>query len=176
MKEKTIKSETIFNGKVIDVYRDQVELENGMKSIREVVHNDGGVCVLALTQDKKIVLVKQFRYPSKEELYELPGGRKEEHESLVETGKRELKEETGYVSEDVSYFGCLYPTVAYCDEVIHIVLAKNCRFERQCLDEGEFVDVELFALEELKEMILNHKIKDGKTLVGLLKYFAFHEN
>ena len=75
-----------------------------------------------------------------------------------------------------NYFGYLYPTVAYCSEVIHMVLAKNCHYEKQCLDEGEFVEVELIPVSKVKEMILKNEIKDAKTLVALLKYFSFYEN
>lgn len=176
MKEKTLKSQILYEGKILNVYKDKVELENGKEDIREYVHNDGGVCVLALTENQEIIFVKQFRYPFKEVLYEIPGGRKEKEESFIQTGSRELKEETGYVSQDVNYFGYLYPTVAYCSEVIHMVLAKNCHYEKQCLDEGEFVEVVLIPVSKVKEMILKNEIKDAKTLVALLKYFSFYEN
>lgn len=173
MKETMLKSEIIYDGKIIQVKKDNIILENGHQSVREVVYNSGGVCTLALTEDKHIIMVKQFRYPSQEELWELPGGKREEKETFVETGLRELIEETGYVSKDASYFGYLYPTVAYCSEVIHMVVAKNCRFEKQRLDEGEHVEVRLLPIQDTLKMICNNEIKDGKTIVAILKYMAF---
>ena len=170
MKEYKVSGEVLFDGKVVRVERDQIVLESGEKSMREVVYNNGGVGVLAFTEKEEVILVKQFRYPSQEDLYEIPGGRQEKGEDYCVSGLRELKEETGYVSNDVSYFGYLYPTVAYCAEVIHLVVAKNCVFEKQCLDEGEYVDVELIPFETVKEMIYRNEIKDAKTLIALLKY------
>lgn len=170
MNEKTLSSDLIYDGKIIRVKRDTVELSSKQTSIREVVHNDGGVCVLALTKDNQIILVKQFRYPSKEILYELAGGKAETGEDLVEAGMRELKEETGYISNKVEYFGYLYPTVAYSDEVIHLVIAKDCVYEAKCLDDGEFTEVILLKFEEAIKMVLNNEIKDAKTIIAILKY------
>ena len=170
MKEFKVSGEVLFDGKIIRVERDQIEMENGEKSMREVVYNTGGVSVLALTENEEVILVKQFRYPSKEDLYEIPGGKRDDSEEFITAGLRELKEETGYVSDEVEYFGYFYPTVAYCAETIHIVLAKNCHYEKQCLDEGEYVDVEIIPFKKVMEMVYNNEIKDGKTLIALLKY------
>ncbi|NBK98563.1 MAG: NUDIX hydrolase [Erysipelotrichia bacterium] len=172
MQEKCIKKEVIYDGKIIRVEKDEIELEDGHRSMREVVFNSGGVCVLAFDQQGKVVLAKQFRYPSKEELYELPGGKQNANEDLVSAGMRELEEETGYTSEDATYFGYFYPTVAYCSEIIHIVLAKNCVYKKQHLDEGEHVSAKLYDYEEVKQMIFRNEIKDGKTIVAVLKYEA----
>ena len=173
MKETCIENEVIYDGKIIRVEKDVIELEDGHRSTREVVFNSGGVCVLAFTEDNKVILVKQFRYPSKEELFELPGGKQDQNESFIQSGMRELKEETGYVSDDVQYFGYFYPTVAYCSEVIHMVVARNCTFNQQCLDEGEHVEVCLLDYDKVKAMILDNEIKDGKTIVAILKYETF---
>ena len=170
MKEFKTSGEVIFDGKIIRVERDQIEMEDGTKSMREVVFNTGGVSVLALTDKEEIILVKQFRYPSKEDLYEIPGGKRDENEEYITAGLRELKEETGYVSNDVEYFGYFYPTVAYCAETIHMVVAKNCVYEKQCLDEGEYVDVVVIPFNQALEMVYNNTIKDGKTVIAILKY------
>ncbi|MDH6368055.1 MULTISPECIES: NUDIX hydrolase [unclassified Breznakia] len=173
MYEKTLETKTIYTGKILDVSVSKVELEDGKISTREVAHNTGGVCVLALDPDENIIMVRQFRYPSKEELYELAGGKHNENETHEQTGMRELLEETGYVSSDVTYMGYLYPTVAYADEVIHMVLARNCVYHKQQLDPGEFVHVEVIPLNQALEMISNNVIKDGKTIVAILKYMQF---
>lgn len=170
MKEKTIENEVIYDGKIIRVEKDVIELEDGHRSTREVVFNSGGVCVLAITEDQKVVFAKQFRYPSKEELYELPGGKQNPDENFVETGLRELEEETGYKSDKAKYFGYFYPTVAYATETIHMLLAEDCVYKGVHLDEGEHVDTELFPIEKAIEMALDGTIKDGKTIIALLKY------
>lgn len=170
MKEYKVSGEVLFDGVVVRVERDEIELENGEKSFREVVYNNGGVGVLALTDKEEVILVKQFRYPSKEDLYEIPGGRREEGEEYIKAGLRELKEETGYVSDDAEYFGYFYPTVAYCSEVIHMVVARNCTYEGQCLDEGEYVDVLKIPFDQVMEMLYNNEIKDAKTVISILKY------
>lgn len=175
MKEKTIQSELIYDGKIIRVEKDAVALENGHQSTREVVFNSGGVCTLALTNNEEVVLVKQFRYPSKEELWEIPGGKADADETYTQTGLRELEEETGYISEEVEYLGYMYPTVAYCSEIIHMVVAKNCTYKQQKLDDGEHVEVHLIPLQEVLRMIETNEIKDGKTIVAILKYIALHK-
>ena len=171
MKEKTINSTRIYDGKIIQVDKDEIEV-GGRKSTREVVHNAGGVSVLALDEKDNVILVKQFRYPSKEELYEIPGGKAECNETLVESGMRELKEESGYVSDNAIYFGYIYPTVAYSSEIIHLVLTKNCKYEKQCLDEGEHVEVIKVPFKKALDMVLNNEIVDGKTMIAILKYNA----
>ncbi|OCN03699.1 hypothetical protein A4S06_04885 [Erysipelotrichaceae bacterium MTC7] len=173
MFEKTLETKTVYKGKILDVSVSKIELPDGRTSTREVAHNSGGVCVLALDEQENIILVKQFRYPSQEELYELAGGKHDANETHEETGMRELLEETGYVSNEVQYLGYIYPTVAYGDEVIHMVLARNCTYRKQALDPGEFVSVETFSLDQVLHMIETNEIKDGKTIVAVLKYMQF---
>ncbi len=176
MKEKCLQSEVIYDGKIIKVEKDRIELEDGHQSMREVVHNTGGVCVLAFDEDENIILAKQFRYPFKEELFELPGGKQDGDERFEESGMRELLEETGYISDEVTYLGYFYPTVAYCSEIIHMVVAKNCVYRQQQLDEGEHVEVFKVSKQKMYEMICNNEIKDGKTIVAFMKYEATKNN
>ena len=176
MKEKTLQHKVIYDGKIIRVDVDAVELCDGSITKREVVHNGGGVCVLALDEKEQIILVKQYRYPFNEILYELAGGKQAQNESYIESGLRELEEETGYVSEECEYLGYLYPTVAYSSEVIHMVVAKNCVYRQVCLDDGEFVETILLSMDEVLKMIATNEIKDGKTIVAILKYLQFQSN
>ena len=139
--EIKLNSKEIFKGNVFRVTMDQVELENGMTSFREVVHHNGGACILPLTDDDKVLMVRQYRYALKEELWELPAGKLEKDEDPFEAAKRELEEECGVTAERFINLGVLYPTVGYDSEKIYIWAAKGLKPTSQHLDDGEFLDV-----------------------------------
>ena len=168
-KEITLNSEVIYNGKVVKLRRDRVLCPNGNESYREIIDHHGGVATLALL-DNKIILVKQYRYAYDEELYELPAGKLEQGESHLEAGKRELLEETGYAAKETIYLGAMYPSCGYTNEIIHLYLAKDLYKLERHLDEDEIIDIYLFSLEEIKQMIKEGKIKDAKTICALYQY------
>jgi ADP-ribose pyrophosphatase len=168
LKEKTISSELIYKGKIIDLRRDTAELENGASALREVVVHSGGVCVVPLTGDGEVIMVKQFRYPFGEVLLEIPAGKLEPGEEHRAAGLRELREETGALCEHFEYLGVIYPSVAYLTEKIHIYLATGLKYEAQELDKDEFLDVITVKLEDALTMIDNGEIKDAKTTAALL--------
>lgn len=174
--EETLQVEEIYNGKILRVTRDTVRLENGKTSIREVIHHSGGVCVVALTNEREVFFVKQFRYPFGEALLELPAGKREEGEDPMECGIRELREEIGAEAGQFLSLGCLYPTVAYDSEVIHMYLAKNLKFFEQRLDEGEFLDVIKMPLEKAYQMVIDNQIPDAKTQIAILKAYALEHS
>lgn len=167
--EKTIDSKEIFDGRVIHVIHDKVELEDGSTSMREVVEHPGGVCVAALTENDELLFVRQFRYPYKEVLLELPAGKLEKGQNPLENGKRELLEETGAIGREYMTLGKLYPSPGYCGEIIHMYFCKIDRYEQQKLDEGEFLNVEKIPLKKAVEMVLNNEIPDSKTQTAVLK-------
>ena len=167
--EKTLDSMVIHDGKIITVTTDTVELENGTKASREVVHHSGGVCVVPITDEGEIIFVKQFRYPFGEVLLEIPAGKLNKGENHYECGKRELVEETGAVAGEFTYLGVLYPTTAYLTEQIHMYYAKNLSYTKQNLDEDEFLDVVKIKFEKAIEMVMNNEIKDAKTQIAILK-------
>ncbi len=169
--EKTISSETIYEGKIITVKKDKAELENGEIVTRELVVHNGGVCVVALTDKNEILLVKQFRYPFSEALLELPAGKLEKNEDHRDAGLRELKEETGAVCKKFEYLGVSYPSVAYLSEKIHIYLAMGLKFESQNLDSDEFLDVIPVKIDDAVKMVMDNEIKDGKTQTAILKAY-----
>lgn len=169
MKEKTIAQKKIFDGKIITVHVDDVVLEDGTKSFREVVEHNGGVCVAALTDEKELFFVRQYRYPFKRELLELPAGKLELGEDPIIAGMRELEEECGVEAEDVISMGEIYPTVAYCSEIIYLFAAKGLHSVGQKLDTGEFLSVEKIPLEKAAEMVMNGEISDAKTVTLILK-------
>ena len=170
--EKTLTSETKFEGRIIKVLRDTVELENGKTSAREVVCHNGGVCVAALTEQNEVLLVRQFRYPYKEVLLELPAGKLEKGEDPFEAVKREQMEETGTTGENYISLGNLYPSHGYCGEIIRIWACRVAQKGEMHLDEDEFLEVERIPLDKAVEMVLNNEIPDSKTQVGILKTAA----
>lgn len=167
--EKTVKSELVFDGKVVKLYVDEAELDNGTKAYRELIKHPGGVCVLPIDENGDIYMVKQFRYPFMTALYELPAGKLEFGEDHRTCGIRELKEETGAEADEIEYMGCIYPTVAYDTEIIHMYLARGLHFGEQKLDEGEFLDVVKMPFEKAFEMAMNGELPDAKTQTAILK-------
>ena len=170
--EKTLTSETKFEGRIIKVLRDTVELENGKTSAREVVCHNGGVCVAALTEQNEVLLVRQFRYPYKEVLLELPAGKLEKGEDPFEAVKREQMEETGTTGENYISLCNLYPSPGYCGEIIRIWACRVAQKGEMHLDDDEFLEVERIPLDKAVEMVLNNEIPDSKTQVGILKTAA----
>ena len=167
--EEKISSETIYNGRVIDLKKDTVLLENGTTATREVVEHSGGVCVIPVMDNGDVLFVKQFRYPFSDVLLELPAGKLNKGEDHYECGKRELLEETGAIPSEYSYVGTVYPTTAYLTEKIYMYIAKGLDFSEQKLDDDEFLDVVTIPLEKAVEMVLNDEIRDSKTQIGILK-------
>lgn len=169
--EETVSSKEIFSGKVIRVCHDDVILENGQSAKREVVYHNGGVCVLPLTREGDVVFVRQFRYPYRQEVLELPAGKLEKGEDPLESGKRELLEEVGATAKKITFLGELYPSPGYCAEVISLYLAEELSFTEQSLDEDEFLDVVKIPLSDAVKMVMENKIPDSKTQTALLKTY-----
>lgn len=170
LNETTLNSNLMFEGKIIRVEKDDVQLEDGSQAFREVVRHSGGVCILALTDKEEILLVKQFRYPHGAVTIELPAGKLEYGENHEACGKRELLEECGCTADSFIYLGKLFPTPAYCSEVIHMYLAKGLHFGNQDLDNDEFLDVEKMSFTEAVSKVLNGEFPDAKTQIAILKY------
>lgn len=167
--EKTLTTEEIFNGNIIRLRRDIVELPNKKQSSREVVMHPGGVSVVALDQNNRVCMVRQYRKPHEKVLLEIPAGKLNWGEDHFECAKRELKEETGYSAENYTYLGGYYPSPGFCDEIIHIYLATNLEKGAASPDEDEFLEVESYPLDELVEMVMDGCIKDAKTAIAILK-------
>ncbi len=170
LEEKTIESHMAYEGRIVKVKSDTVLLEDGSQALREVITHHGGSCVLPLTDNNEVIMVKQFRYPFSEVLLEIPAGKLNyKGEDPLEAGKRELLEETGAEAADITKIGELYPIPAYVTEVIHIFLAKGLTFKEQHLDKDEFLDVVKIPFEKALEMVMNGEIKDAKTQIAILK-------
>ena len=169
LKETPLKAEYVYNGKVINLRVDDALLPNGTVAKREIVEHNGGVCVAALTDNNEILLVRQFRYPYGEIIYEIPAGKREAQEDPLVCGKRELREETGAIAERFVSLGELYPTPGYCGEVIWMFAAFGLTFGDKNPDEDEFLEAERIPFEKAVEMVLSGEIKDAKTQTAILK-------
>lgn len=166
--EKQLTSREVFRGRVIRVTVDDVELENGNKSVREIVHHHGGAGILALNDKDEITLVRQFRYAVGGELIEIPAGKLEAGEDPFEAAKRELGEEAGLIAHTYRPLGASVPTCGYDTERIYLYAAKDLEPTGQHLDPDEFVTVFTMPLEEAVEKVLSGEIVDGKTVQSIL--------
>lgn len=172
--EKTLTSASIYNGKVIDVVRDEVEISTGRHSFREVVKHSGGVVIVAVkkrSDDPTILLVKQFRYPIKQVVYELPAGKLEKGEDPDFACKRELEEETGYRAANWQSLGYINTSPGFCDEKLYLYLASDLEFVGEHPDEGEIIKAYEYKLSDVKKMILNGEINDAKTICAIYRAF-----
>ncbi len=167
--EKTLSTSDIFNGKILHVIHDEVELEDGSRSMREVVRHPGGVCVAALDSEDNLLFVRQFRYPYSEVVLELPAGKLEKGSTPLENGKRELLEETGAVGFNYISLGQVYPSPGYTDEIIHLYACRVKEQSENRPDKGEFLNVEKIPLKKAAEMVLNNQVFDAKTQIAVLK-------
>lgn len=167
--EKTLNKNTVFQGKIINVRRDDALLPNGKTAIREVIEHNGGVCIAAITDNNELIFVRQFRYPYSEVILELPAGKLEKGEDPFEAGKRELEEETGRTAGIYRDMGLFYPTPGYCGEIIHLYAARNLTETKMHLDDDEFLEPVLIPVEKAVEMVLGGELRDGKTQALILK-------
>ena len=169
LKETTLSSERIFDGRILHIRRDTVRLPDGGESVREVVDHPGGVCVLALDSRNRALLVSQFRYPYEKVLWEIPAGKLEVGEDPAQAAIRELREETGAVAGEFSSLGELYPSPGYCGEIIRMYFARELTFGETHLDEDEFLNMERVPFDQLVERVLSGDIRDAKTIAAVLK-------
>ncbi len=166
-KEKTMKSEKLYEGKIINLRIDTVELPDKKYSKREIVEHPGGVAIVGITDENKILLVSQYRKAVDRVLLELPAGKIEVNEEPKETAIKELKEETGYSTEKLEYLLEFYTSPGFSTEKVYIFLAENMEKGEQELESGEYIDVESYKIEDLIEMIENGDIIDSKTIIGI---------
>ncbi len=173
MTERRLSGERIFSGRVIGVERDTVRLPDGVTATREVVRHPGAVCVVPLTVEGEVLLVRQFRYPEGRVFTEIPAGKLEpgEHgkERFADAARRELREETGAECGSLTFIGDFYSSPAILDEVIHMYLAEELKMGEPSPDEDEFLNLTKLPINELCDMIARGEIADGKTQAAVLK-------
>lgn len=169
--EKTINSKKIYEGKVFNITKDDVELSDGYKTIREVVHHSGGVVIVAETNEQ-ILMVQQFRYPTKEILYELPAGKLDKgNEDILSAAKRELEEETGFIAQNWESIGFIWTSPGFCNEKLYLFKATNLTYKGQHLDEGEILNYIAIDKDKVFEMVKNGEINDAKTIAALMRAY-----
>jgi ADP-ribose pyrophosphatase len=168
--EKKLSEKHIYKGKIIDVHVDTVSLPNGNKSVREVVEHPGGVCVAAMNDNNELIFVKQYRYPFKEVILELPAGKLEKGESdPLESGKRELKEETGATGCFFEYLGKMYPSPGYIKEILYMYFCRVKEMGKPSPDENELLEIKTINISKAVDMVLKGEIIDAKTALTILK-------
>ena len=169
---KRIDRKLVYKGKVIDFYKDTMLMPDGHTVEWDLIDHVGAVAVVAVREDGKLMMVRQYRNPLERNTLEIPAGKLDTRdEDPKEAALRELSEETGYVCHDIEYLTTIYTTVAFCDEKISLYLAKGLSERHpQHLDEDEFINLETYTLDELRQMIHEGKIQDSKTIVGILLY------
>lgn len=176
MREIQTGSERIYQGKILDFYRDTVRLPNGREATRELVRHNGAVAVVPLLPDGRVIIEHQYRYPHDGVILEIPAGKLDgPDEDPEDACRRELREETGYSAGTLIPMGPFYPTAAYSSETIWLFLAKDLTAGEQKLDDGEFLDVEAMPLEDLVRMILAGNVPDGKTQAAVMRAWAMEK-
>ena len=168
--EQTIRQNLIYKGRIIDIYADDVRLPNGKEGKREYVSHRGGAAILPIDAEGNVYLVRQFRYPYREVILEIPAGKLEAGEDPAETAKRELEEETGYRCTELVPYGVLYPTPGYTNEHLYIYLASGLTKGTVHLDEDEFVNLVVLPFDTVYQMVLDNRIRDAKTSFAILRY------
>ena len=168
--EKTVSSEKVFEGRIIKVKVDRVEMPDGSVATRELVEHPGGVGIVAITDKDEIILVEQYRKPLDKAIYEIPAGKLDPGEHHRTCGIRELGEETGLSAKVFDYMGFIYPSPGFTDEVTHVYLAKELTQGETHPDDDEFLDVKKVPFDTAIKMVMDGEINDAKSVFGILKY------
>lgn len=166
--ETLLTSTQIYQGKVITVCQDTVELANGKTATREIVKHPGAVAIVPITDNDEIILVRQFRHAVANSLLEIPAGKLDPNETPALCAKRELIEETGFAAGQIQLLTTIFTTPGFSNEVLTIYLAEQLHYVGSCPDEDEFLELEYYPLAQIDELIASGQIQDAKTIIGLL--------
>jgi ADP-ribose pyrophosphatase len=166
--EDTLSTEKVFGGKLLHVHRDVVRLPDGHESVREWVEHPGAVVVVAVLDNGKLIFERQFRYPLRRVFLELPAGKIDPGEHILDTARRELREETGYKARLWRHLGTMHPCIGYSDERIEIFFAQALSYVGHALDDGEILEVIELGLDDALLSIRDGEITDAKTVTALL--------
>jgi ADP-ribose pyrophosphatase len=172
-KEQMVRSKVLYRGKVFGVRRDEIVEPDGLRATREVISHPGSVVILPLLGDGKIVMVRQCRHAARQYLWELVAGRMDEGETVKEGAARELREETGYRAKRLTEFLDVFPTPGFLEERMHILLAEGLTAGKAEPEADEKLISHAYEAEELKKMMKEGKLRDGKSIAGILYYLTF---
>lgn len=165
--EKTIETETIYKGSVLNLRKDKVTVKNGV-SFREVIEHNGGAVIAAVTDDRKMVMVRQYRKPAGRVVFEVPAGKIDPGEEPLATAERELKEETGYTADNIRFITSFFPTVGYSEEQLYLFVAQGLTAGETAFDENEAIDLEEVEINTLHDMVMRGEIHDAKSMIAIL--------
>ncbi len=168
VEEKTISSEMIYEGAILNLRRDLVHVKDNKTSHREIVEHNGGVALAAVTPEGKMVMVRQYRKAAEKAVLEVPAGKIEKEEDHRLTAERELKEETGYTAGRIEYITAFYSSIGYSTEKIYLYYATELTPGETDFDDNEAIEILEYDLKELKEMIFSREIEDAKTIAAIL--------
>lgn len=168
---RRVKRVRMYQGAIVDVYRDYMHFSNGNTEEWDYIHHRGAAAVIPVMDDGRIIMVRQYRNALERFTLEIPAGALEESDEPGKTcSARELEEETGYRSDNLEWLMTLRTTVAFCNEKIEVYVAHNLIPSKQHLDPNEFVNVEIHTIEELKQMVFSGEIEDSKTVAAIMAY------
>ena len=170
---KILSSEMVYQGKVFGVRRDEVLEPDGLRTTREVITHPGSVVVLPVLPDGRIVMVRQYRHATRQYLWELVAGRSEPEETPKQGAARELLEETGYRAKRFKIFLDVFPTPGFLEERMYLLLAEGLTAGEAQPEEDEKIEVRAFKLKELKQIIKSGRLRDAKSIAGILYYLTF---
>ena len=167
-KETKLSSKIIFQGRLLDVRKDEVELPNGKTSTREWINHPGAVCCIPILPDGKIALIRQYRYPVQSEMIELPAGKLGLGENPKKCAERECEEEIGFLPNRLTLLTHIHPAIGFANEKMWIFLAEDLVKTETNLDVDEFIEIMPTRLEDAVKMVWSGQITDVKTIIGLL--------
>lgn len=166
--EETLVSDEVFSGQLLHVHRDRVRLPDGHESVREWIAHPGAVVVVALLDNGKLLFERQYRYPLRQVFVELPAGKIDAGEHMLDTARRELREETGYKARTWWHLGTMHPCIGYSNERIEIFLAQSLTYIGHELDDGEILEVIELGIHDALLSVRDGEITDAKTITALL--------
>lgn len=169
LEENELESFPVYDGVLLKVRRDRVALPDGSESVREYITHPGAVVVVAVLPDGRLLFERQFRYPLRRAFLELPAGKIDAGEDLLACARRELREETGYEAGAWQYLGVMHPCIGYSDERIEMFLARDLMHVGDALDDGEFLEILTFSVDEAVRAVMEGAITDAKTITALFR-------
>ena len=167
--EKTLSKKLIYSGNYLKISNIKVELPNGKVTTRDIINHPGACAIIPFIDNDTILLIEQFRKPLNKTILEIPAGKLNTNECILDCAHRELEEETGYKAKEMTYLGSIATVPGFCDEIIHLFKATNLSMGSKCCDEDEFTEVKFLNLNDVKSMVKSGQIIDAKT-ISILAY------